>query len=146
MRNSLLIAGMLGLVACLSVGCAGPEKKFGRGVANVTEIVSGGEYQRGYEQGSLFYGPDVGATTGFVQGFDKTLARTGLGAFEIITFPIPPYGPIWTCYLTPNPANPDSYRPRKKAEPALSTDHYLGFSGGDVFPWFPGSRFRIFDN
>ena len=22
----------------------------------------------------------------------------------------------------------------------------VGYSGGDVAPWFPGSRFRIFDN
>jgi hypothetical protein len=30
--------------------------------------------------------------------------------------------------------------------PVLDTDHSMGFSGGEVAPWFPGSRFRVFDN
>jgi hypothetical protein len=41
---------------------------------------------------------------------------------------------------------PDSYRPNKWAEPFNDTDHYFGFSGGQVAPWFPGSHFTIFDN
>ena len=42
---------------------------------------------------------------------------------------------------------PDSYQPG----PALrsrcfDTDTYIGFSGGDVAPFVPGSRFSVFDN
>ena len=28
----------------------------------------------------------------------------------------------------------------------FDTDTYTGFSGGDVAPFIPGSRFRVFDN
>ena len=28
----------------------------------------------------------------------------------------------------------------------FDTDTYTGFSGGDVAPLFPGSRFSVFDN
>jgi hypothetical protein len=28
----------------------------------------------------------------------------------------------------------------------FDTDTYMGFSGGDVAPFIPGSRFRVFDN
>lgn len=146
MRNSLSLLGVLLSGALLAGGCAGPEQKMGRGLGNMGEIVRAGEFQRGVEQGSLFNGPDTGFSTGYVQGVDKTLARTGLGIYEVVTFPLPPYHPIWTDYLTPKPLYPDSYHPRKWADPMLDYDHYLGFSGGDVAPWWPGSRFRIFDN
>src|SRR4051812_17718648 len=146
MRISLPLLGAIALVAILGVGCAGPEQKFGRGLGNMTEIVRGNEMQRSFEQGNLFDGPDTGVTMGFARGFDRTLARTGLGVYEVVTFPIPPYGPIWTSYLSPRPLYPDSYHPRKWADSMTETDHYFGFSGGEIAPWFPGSRFRIFDN
>jgi putative exosortase-associated protein (TIGR04073 family) len=146
MRNTVFLLGAFALVAILGSGCAGPEQKMGRGIGNTTEIVRGGEFQRGMEQGSLFNGPDSGFASGMVQGFDKTLARTGVGLYEIVTFPLPPYRPVCTDYLSPRPEHPDSYAPRKWSEPFLDTDHYIGFSGGDIAPWFPGSHFRIFDN
>lgn len=145
MRNTVSLLAALALAAALAAGCAGPEQKFGRGLGNTFEVARGGEFSRGVEQGNLFGGPDTGITTGFAQGFDKTMLRTGVGIYEIVTFPIPPYGPVCTDYLSPRPAYPDSYHPRKWADSILATDHYLGFSGGDVAPWFPGSRFRIFD-
>jgi putative exosortase-associated protein (TIGR04073 family) len=134
------------MAAVLAGGCAGPEQKFGRGLSNMTECVRADEFSRSVEQTSLFHGTDTGFASGMAQGFDKTVARTGLGIFEVVTFPLPPYRPLCTDYLSPNPAHPDSYEPRKWADPMLDTDHYLGFSGGDIAPWFPGSRFRIFDN
>ena len=87
-----------------------------------------------------------GIATGAVRGVSKTLGRTGIGIYEVVTAPIPPYGPNWTSYLSPRPQYPDSYRPRKWTGSSMATDHYFGFSGGDVAPWFPGSHFRIFDN
>jgi putative exosortase-associated protein (TIGR04073 family) len=146
MRNTFFLLGSLAVAVLLAAGCAGPERKMGRGMANVTEIVRLGEMQRGVEQGGLFDGPDAGMTTGFVIGLNRTLARTGVGIYEVVTAPLPPYDPIFTNYLSPKPGYPDSYRPRKWAEPVFDTDHSIGFSGGDVFPWFPGSRFTVFDN
>jgi putative exosortase-associated protein (TIGR04073 family) len=146
MRNTLYLVGSLSLVAFMVAGCAGPEEKFGRGLSNMTELARGGEFERSVEQEGVFGGTDVGVTTGFARGFDRTMARTGIGLYEVITFPIPPYGPVCTDYLSPKPQYPDSFHPRKWSDATFDTDRQVGFSGGDVAPWFPGSRFRIFDN
>jgi putative exosortase-associated protein (TIGR04073 family) len=134
------------LIGFLAAGCAGPEQKLGRGMRNVYEVVRGGEMRRAKEQSALFYSPDEGYTTGFVKGFNRSLARTGLGLYEIVTAPIPPYDPIWTNYLKPNPVYPDCYKPRLKSDSTYATDTSLGFGGGDIAPLIPGSRFHIFDN
>ena len=146
MRKTLSLLSALSLVALFAVGCAGPEAKMGRGLSNMTEIVRGGEMNRAIEQGGIFEGTDAGVTTGFVRGVNKTLARTGVGIYEVVTAPFPPYDPVFTDYLSPRPMYPDAYRPRKWAGPIFDTDSESGFSGGDVAPFFPGSRFRIFDN
>jgi putative exosortase-associated protein (TIGR04073 family) len=146
MRKTLSLLSALSLVAVLAVGCAGPEAKMGRGFGNMTEIVRGGEMNRSMEQGSLFGGTDSGMATGFFRGVNKTLARTGVGIYEVVTAPFPPYDPVFTDYLSPRPMYPDTYRPRKWADSVNATDVQSGFSGGDVAPFFPGSRFRIFDN
>jgi hypothetical protein len=77
-----------------------------------------------------------------VRGFNRTLLRTATGVYEILTFPFPDYDPV---FLPENPAYPDSYRPNLLADPIWGNDAHLGFSGGDVAPIIPGSRFRIFD-
>jgi hypothetical protein len=74
------------------------------------------------------------------------MARAGLGLYEIVTFPIPTYDPIWTDYLSPNPKYPSSYKPGLPDGPTFRTDSSLGFSGGEVAPAIPGSHFRVFDN
>lgn len=134
------------VVALLAAGCAGPEAKMGRGINNTMEIVRWGEMQRSIEQSSLWDGPNNGFTTGVVKGFNKSMARTGVGLYEVLTFPIPSYDPLWTSYLTPNANFPDSYKPGFRASQALSTDDRIWFSGGTIMPWMPGNRFRIFDN
>lgn len=146
MRNKLFILGSMALVAIFASGCANTEQKMGRGIGNMTEIVRGGEFERSAEQGGIFDGPDVGFSTGFVRGVNRTLARTGIGIYEVITAPLPPYGPVCTDYLSPRPQYPDSYRPTKWSDAIFDTDYSLGFSGGEIAPWFPGSHFRIFDN
>ncbi len=45
-----------------------------------------------------------------------------------------------------HPVYPENYRPDVLADSLFYTDSSLGFSGGDVAPMFPGSRFKIFDN
>jgi len=135
---------MVALVALLTSGCAGPEQKLGRGMSNVFEIVRLGEMRRSIEQTAVLDTPEAGYTVGAVRGFDRTLARTGMGVLEVVTFPIPPYSPMFTSYLSPQPAFPASYKPGLPTDSLFDTDTYTGFSGGDVAPFIPGSRFTVF--
>jgi putative exosortase-associated protein (TIGR04073 family) len=145
MRTHLSFFAAIAAIAALASGCANVEKKFGRGMSNTFEIVRMGELRRSMEQSSLFESPDVGRTTGFVTGMNRSLARTGIGIYEMVTAPLPPYGPVFTDYLKPYPVYPDNYTPGMASGPMYDTDTYIGFSGGDVAPNFPGSRFRVFD-
>lgn len=113
---------------------------------NAFDIVRGGEMRRTMEQTALFDGPDVAHTTGFIRGFNRTLARTGIGLYEMITAPIPPYDPIFTDHFAPYPVYPDNYQPGIMADSLFTTDSNLGFGGGDVAPFLPGSRFHVFGN
>ena len=141
-------------IACLAVlvvlagmtGCAGPEKKLGRGIRNFTEIGRMGEMNREIEQTALWEEPETAYTTGAIRGLNKSLLRTGLGLYEIATFPFPSYEPKLTHKVKPGVLYPDSYRPNLIEDSIFSPDTSLGFAGGDVAPFVPGSRFRIFDN
>jgi putative exosortase-associated protein (TIGR04073 family) len=145
MRNKISLLVLLPLTAALVAGCANTERKLGRGMENSYEIVRLGEARRTVEQTSLFDGPSIGYTTGVIRGFNRTLARTGVGFYEIVTAPFPPYDPVLTDYLAPHPVFPDNYTPSLIEDPEFSTDTNIGFSGGDIAPFVPGSRFRIFD-
>ena len=154
----------LAAVAALT-GCAGPERKFGRGVSNMSEIIRGSEMRRAREQTGLWEGSSMGPTA-FAHGFTRTMTRTGIGIYEVVTFPIPPYGPLlapkgklypdssiktrnknWGGLELPEkPVFPDSYKPGLFEDSIFATDTSIGFSGGDVAPFIPGSRFRVFDN
>ena len=83
---------------------------------------------------------------GFVHGFDRSLQRAGLGLYEVATFPIPPYKPALAKNFSPDPVYPESYKPGVVSDPMFDTDTFTGFSGGDVAPFIPGSRFQIFEN
>jgi putative exosortase-associated protein (TIGR04073 family) len=146
MRNTLSFLASLALLGALASGCANVENKLGRGVANAADIFRGGEFRRTMEQTAMWDGPDAGYTTGFFRGINRTLARTGIGFYEIVTAPIPPYGPVFTDHFAPGPVYPDNYHPMLQEDSMYGTDTYLGFSGGDSFPFVPGSRFRVFDN
>jgi putative exosortase-associated protein (TIGR04073 family) len=145
MSKTISLLSLLLMAGLLATGCANTERKLGRGMRNASEIVRGGEMRRTVEQTALFDGPETGYTSGFFAGFNRTMARTGIGIYEIVTCPFPPYGPVATSYLTPNPAYPDNYSPELVEDSLFATDSNLGFSGGDVAPFVPGSRFRIFD-
>ena len=152
MKNSITLLAAAAAVAFLAGGCASApggyafEQKFGRGMRNFTEFARIGEIRRSMEQTALLDGPDMAYTTGFIRGINRSLARTGVGFYELVTAPFPPYDPVFTDYLTVNPVYPDSYKPHLLADPTFGPDTSLGFSGGDVAPIVPGSRFRIFDN
>lgn len=136
----------LGL-ALLLAGCAGPEQKLGRGINNLTEITRLGEVRRSIEQTTVLGNRDIGYTTGLFHGIDRTMARTAAGFYEVATFPFPNhspknYGPV---FMPENPVNPDSYKPNWLSDQMTSPDTALGFGGGDVMPFIPGSRFHVFD-
>jgi len=146
MRHTFSLLAIIGLTAVLTSGCAGPEKKLGRGVSNSMEFARMGEIRKSLEQDALFNDGHTSYATSFLRGFNSTLARTCMGVYEIATFPIPPYDPVATTVVKPGTVWPDNYRPRLPAGPIFATDTFVGFSGGDVAPGIPGSRFRIFDN
>ena len=157
---------MTAALALVMGGCAGPERKLGRGMNNLTEIVRGGEMRRSIEQTALWDGANIGYTTGFVRGLSRSLARTAIGAYEIVTFPIPSYDPLLTStnrlypdftiknasypwggmVLPEKPVYPASYKPNIVSDSTFATDTSIGFSGGDIAPMIPGSRFHIFNN
>lgn len=145
MRKNLTFFAAVLLAGVLASGCANVERKFGRGMANTVEIFRGGEVRRTVEQTALTDGPDVAYTTGFVRGINRTLARTGIGIYELVTAPFPPYDPVLTDYIAPGVVYPDNYAPGLAEDSMFATDTNIGFSGGDVLPFAPGSRFRIFD-
>lgn len=145
MRASLLCCAV---VALLAAGCAGPERKLGRGIVNVTEFSRMGEIRRSMEQSAVFQNPEVAYSTGFIHGMNRSVARTFVGVYEIITFPIPDHGrhdysPV---YYPEGAVYPENYRPRPLADSIFQSDAALGFGAGDIAPMIPGSRFRIFDH
>ena len=144
MRKSICLLGAVAVVALLATGCAGPEKKLGRGMNNMGEIVRWGEMRRSMEQAGVWQGPQAARGSGMISGFNRSMVRFGTGVYEIITFPIPSYDPVLTGYQTPAPNFPDSYKPGLPSDPLHDTDTALGFSGGDIAPIVPGSRFAIF--
>ena len=134
-------------VALLMSGCAGPEQKLGRGLNNLTEITRMGELRRSYEQTAVLESPDTAYTVGVIHGLDRTVARTAAGFYEVATFPFPNHSPkdFGPIFLPANPVNPDSYTPSWLSDQMTSPDTSLGFGGGDIMPFIPGSRFHVFD-
>jgi len=146
MQRAFVFLTVLSIASLFTAGCAGPEDKLGMGMSNTFEIVRMGDMRRSVEQTAVFDSPTEGYTVGFIRGLDHSLARTGIGVFQIVTFPIPPYRPVCTNYLSPQPVYPDSYTPRLISDSTFDTDTYMGYPSGDAAPWFPGSRFNVFDN
>ena len=146
MLNILRFLSLFLIAAIVATGCAGPEEKLGRGVRNTCEIVRLGGLRTSMEQTAVWNSPSEAVTTGVVKGLDLSLARTGLGVYEVVTFPIPPYHPVCTKYITALPTYPDNYRPSLPDDPLYRTDQYIGFSGGNVFGFIPGSQFNVFGN
>ena len=148
MRKTLLLLAVLAVAGSLLSGCAYTNKvenKFGRGMANTYEIVRAGEFRRSMEQTAFFDGPDAAYSVGFIHGVNRTFSRTGIGLYEVVTAPFPPFHPVFTDKFAPGPVYPDNYTPGLIADSMFATDTELGYSGGDVLPFIPGVRFRVFD-
>ncbi len=141
MRIGLKQITLLVGVAALAAGCASAERKLGRGMNNLMEPIRMGELSRSYEQAYLWDGPDASLGSGLVRGLNRTIGRTVVGAFEVVTFPIPSEP-----YIKPeHPVYPDSYKPGILDSTAVRTDTSLGFDSTDVAPFISGSRFKIFE-
>ena len=125
-----------GIAASFIAGCAGPDQKLGRGLSNTAELVRFGELRASVEENSILKRPGYGYY-GVIHGFHRSLARAGLGLYEVVTFPIPSYDPIMTDSFSPDPVYPSSYKPGTISDPLFDTDTYTGFSGGDVAPYIP---------
>src|SRR5881394_3031296 len=91
MKNTSALLGAVLVTVLLTTGCAGPERKLGRGFNNTYDIVRLGDMRRTVEQESLFE-PDARYSTSMVRGFGRSLKRTFVGLYEVVTFPIPDYG------------------------------------------------------
>src|SRR3954464_15982011 len=100
-RHTIPFLAAVVLAGALASGCANVEKKFGRGMMNSYEIVRLGEVRRTMEQTALFESPDTAPGVGFVRGINRTLARTGIGVYEMVTAPFPPYGPVFPEHFAP---------------------------------------------
>ncbi|MCC6235652.1 MAG: exosortase system-associated protein, TIGR04073 family [Verrucomicrobiales bacterium] len=158
------------VVPALVIGCAGPEKKLGRGIRNITEITRGGEMARSVEQTTLWEGSQKGVTTGVIRGINRTVARTLIGVAEVATFYAPwpkdggwtydacytPDGPLYPDYsmatytepwgglrLPEDPGVPDSYSHSYPAISAMDTDSEMGITGGSILPMYPFGKFKI---
>jgi putative exosortase-associated protein (TIGR04073 family) len=145
MRNILPFLVTLAIAGVLTTGCKSAQTKLGRGMSNMAEPMRLGEMRRSVEQTALFEQPGGHYATGVVRGTCKTFARMGIGVYEVVTFPFPSYEPVCTGYLSPSPAYPDNYRPDIIDDSLFATDSEMGFSGIDIAPWVPGSRFKIFN-
>src|SRR5437660_10898284 len=111
MRKTLSYLSFSLVAAALVSGCANTERKFGRGMSNMFEIVRGGEFRRTMEQTGLFDGPDAAYGSGFVRRVNRTSAPTGIGGYEVVTAPFPPYDPVFTDHFSPGPVYPYNYLP-----------------------------------
>ena len=125
MRKPICLLATAAVLALLGSGCANTEAKLGRGIRNVTEFARLGEIRRSMEQTALFDGPEVGYTTGFIQGLNRSFVRTGVGIYELVTAPFPPYDPVFTDYITENPVYPDNYSPGLAADSTFDLDTAL---------------------
>ena len=50
MRNVISLFALAAMVTLLTSGCAGPEKKLGRGISNTFEVTRMGDLRRNVEQ------------------------------------------------------------------------------------------------
>lgn len=139
--KSLFALAAVGLVPLLT-GCNSMEQKLGRGLANMYEPVRMGELRRSVEQNAISDSPSGGPGYGLVHGFARTIERTAVGVFDVVTFPIPteplmhPVAPVY----------PDSQPRQQMGHLGVGSDQYIGFQDSGVAPFIPGSQFNPLEN
>ena len=152
MQKNISFLGAALLVAVLVSGCAGPSQKLGRGMSNLLRTRFGSRRCSGASSNRPFTIRHTPAPRpGSFAVWARRSPASALAFYEIVTAPFPnhkddDYGPVATNYLTPKPAYPDSYHPGLPLSSIFATDTSFGFSGGEIAPYIPGSRFRVFDS
>lgn len=135
--------------ALFGSGCAGPENRLGNGITNLTEFARLGEWRASVEDSAVLDPSGINYTTGLIHGFDQSVYRTVAGVYQVVTFPAGDYltdSKFDQKYVPTGTVYPDSYKPGLIDSTTFQTDTYFGFSGGDMFPFVPGSRFAVFPN
>ena len=94
MKLKIFVAVLLAVIFIASVSFAGGDygsdgmlKKLGRGIANVFTCPL--EVAKGVGDANYESGPVAAMTYGLISGFYKTGVRFVVGAYEIVSFPIP---------------------------------------------------------
>ena len=98
MRKTIPLLALLILVGAFASGCANPGKKFARGMSNSVEFVRLGDFRRSMEQHGVF---DHSYSAGFFDGMERTVARTGIGVYEVVTFWAPQEPILKPAYFKP---------------------------------------------
>jgi hypothetical protein len=146
MAKSFSILGAVVLLAVLAAGCAGPEKKFGRGINNVYEPIRLAEMRRSIEQGALAKPNDINYHTGVIRGFNKHSpgrASASTRSSPRRSRPMIRFSPI-TCAES---QYPDSLQARLFEDSTFRHGYFHRVQRRrSVAPFIPGSRFRVFDN
>ena len=147
MRNIFPFLATLVIAGALASGCANTEKKLGRGMSNMTEFARLGEMRRSIEQTALFDQPGGHYATGFIRGLTKTFARTGVGIYEVVTAPFPPYDPVLHRLPLAQPRVSGQLPARTSLTiQCLRRTTDMGFSGGDIAPYIPGQPVQDFQH
>ena len=139
--NLYVVLAAAGLMPLLT-GCNSMEKKLGRGLTNLAEPLRMGELMRSTEQNSIALDSDGSPGYGLVHGFARTIERTAVGAFEVVTFPIPTQPIIYPV----NPVFPDSQERSQIGYAGIGSDQFIGFQDSSVAPFIPGSEFNPLQN
>ena len=93
MRKSIIFIAILAILFVSSAAYADNAlKKLGRGAANVLTCPFELPYRVG--EANEESGPFAAITYGILNGFWRMGVRGVVGLYEVVTFPIPGYGPI----------------------------------------------------
>ena len=107
-----------------------------------------GEMQHSVEQNAVF-DPPARHATGLIHGFDQSVYRHRAGRLSDRHFPGRQPADANQLRAETHSARERLIRTATIRDCRLSrtfqTDTYTGFSGGDIVPFIPGSRFSVFD-
>ena len=85
--RGVLLGCLMAVTAASAAWAQDPIHKMGRGVVNV--LTGWLELPKQLDMGAHESNPVTGLAQGALKGLSLTLLRTGIGAYEAITFPIP---------------------------------------------------------
>ena len=143
MRNALTFLSVVALAALFTSGCAGPEEKLGRGMSNFPKLPAWAKCASPSSKPPCLSRPTPATPSDL---FAVSTAPWRAPEWAFLKSSLFRSRPIIPFTYSPRPVYPDSYTPGLISDSMFDTDTYIGFSGGDVAPFVPGSRFKVFDN